>query len=297
MQVEDSIREGNLGGALSQAQREVRNNPKEPKHRVLLFQILSLMGQWEPAANELKELGTISPNLMPMVHTYFTALEYEAFRADVFAGKKTPVVFGRPEPWVALLIQALRLVIEKKFEEAKTLRDQAFEAAPAISGAINDEPFTWIADADSRLGPMFEVMLTRGYYWIPFSKIRSIELDKPTDLRDLVWLPATLTFTNGGKTVALIPTRYPGSEVSADNKARLARLTNWVERPGETFLGLGQRMLTTDKGDYPLLDVRGLALDSPDEPDETSAAQAAPADAETAKPAEASETGPGGSST
>src|SRR5262249_47719941 len=145
---------------------------------------------------------------------------------------------GQPDPWVAMLIEALRLLTKKQFEQAKALRAQALEIAPAIAGTINGEAFAWIADADSRLGPVLEVILTKGYYWVPFSKIRKIEIEAPTDLRDLAWTPATLTFTNGGQTVSLLPVRYPGSEVSVNNKIRLARFTEWSERPGETFVGL-----------------------------------------------------------
>lgn len=266
MAVVDIIRDGNLTSALSQAQRDVRLSPTEVNPRVLLFQLQALMGQWDSAIDELKELGKLNPGLMATVQSYFSALEAEKFREDVFSGKQTPVVLGEPAPWVAWLIEALRLFTKKRFDEAKALREQALEAAPAIAGTINGEPFAWIADADSRLGPVLEVILTKGYIWMPFAKLRKIEVEPPTDLRDLAWTPATLTFTNGGKTVAFLPVRYPGSEVSVNNKIRLARLTEWTERPGETFVGLGQRLLTTDKGEYPLLDVRQITLESPDEP-------------------------------
>ncbi len=274
MQVEQSIREANLSSALSQAQREVRSDPKEPKHRLLLFQLLALTGQWDAATNELKALAQLSPASIATVQTYLTTLEYEAQRGEVFAGKKSPVVLGKPQPWVGSLVEALRLVAKKRFEEAKGLREQAFEGAPAIAGTLNGEPFEWVADADSRLGPVLEVILNRGYYWVPFARIRKLVVDKPTDLRDLAWVPVTITFTNGGNAVAFVPTRYPGSEFSPNNKIRLARLTEWTERPGETFLGSGQRILTTDKGEYPLLDVRELTLESPDEPDEVVSSEA-----------------------
>ena len=40
-------------------------------------------------------------------------------------------------------------------------------------------------------------------------------------------MPAQLQFENGGESVALIPTRYPGSEASADGPVALARKTTW----------------------------------------------------------------------
>jgi len=88
-----------------------------------------------------------------------------------------------------------------------------------------------------------------------------VRVEKPVDLRDVAWTPAHLTLANGGETVALIPTRYPGSESAPDSKLVMARATEWVERPGSTYLGLGQRLLATDQGEFPLMDVRTIQLD------------------------------------
>ena len=44
---------------------------------------------------------------LPMVQTYREAIACETLRMQVFAGQKVPVLFGEPETWVALLIEAL----------------------------------------------------------------------------------------------------------------------------------------------------------------------------------------------
>ena len=59
----------------------------------------------------------------------------------------------------------------------------------------------------------------------------------------------------------MIPTRYPGSERSADGAVRLARRTEWIEQGPDTYHGLGQRMFATDGGDLPLLETRAVRLD------------------------------------
>ena len=60
-----------------------------------------------------------------------------------------------------------------------------------------------------------------------------------------------LTCANGGETVALIPTRYPGLGGSRRiRRCAMARRTEWTERPGGAFVGLGQRMLATDAGEH-----------------------------------------------
>jgi type VI secretion system protein ImpE len=46
----------------------------------------------------------------------------------------------------------------------------------------------------------------------------------------------------------------------------MARKTDWKERKDGTASGIGQRMLTTDQGDYPILEVRSIEFDHTSEP-------------------------------
>jgi type VI secretion system protein ImpE len=240
---------------------------------------------------QLKVAADLDPKAIPMRETYKEALACEVLRGEVFAGRRTPLLFGKPAEWMATLVQALQLMASGKFEEAAALRDRAFEDAPATSGrAIMsmeiglpsgtergtgaaaaqgappiEQPFAWIADADPRLGPVLEAIINAKYYWIPFSRLREIRIEKPVDLRDVAWMPAQLMFANGGETVALIPTRYPGSEAAPAHALVMARGTEWIEHPAQTFLGLGQRLLATDQGELGLMDVRLIKLDSVDD--------------------------------
>jgi len=72
---------------------------------------------------------------------------------------------------------------------------------------------------------------------VPFERLRSIRLEAPADLRDVVWMPAKLGLTNGGEASALIPTRYPGSESDRNGLIRLSRKTEWDEVVPDTFHG------------------------------------------------------------
>ena len=96
---------------------------------------------------------------------------------------------------------------------------------------------------------MLEAVINGRYYWVPFSRLTKIEIEPPEDLRDMVWMPAHLQFENGGESVALIPTRYPGSETAEDGLIALARKTVWEEIAPDTHRGLGQRILATDTDD------------------------------------------------
>lgn len=269
--VDEHVRQGNLEEALATVEASIRKAPAESKHRVLLFQILSLMGKWDRAMTQLKVLGDMDSKVLPMVQTYQTALLCEQLRAGVFAGKRTPLLFGEPQQWAALLVEALIVAGQGHEEQSDALHAQAFEQAPTSSGKIDGQPFAWLADADVRLGPVLEAIVDGKYYWIPFTNLQAITVEKPSDLRDLAWIPAYLTLANGGQVVSLIPTRYPGSETSSDPAIRMARKTDWKDRKDGAASGLGQRMLTTDQGDYPILEVRSIEFDHPSEPVATTA--------------------------
>jgi len=254
------LAERSLQPVLTKVQDQVRREPANSKHRIFLFQLLAIMGQWERALTQLNVLEEMDASSLPMVQTYREALRCEMLRAEVFAGRRSPLIFGDPEPWVALLLEALRLTAEGHYQQAAPIREQAFETAPASSGMIDNQPFTWIADADSRLGPVLEAIVNGRYFWIPFQRISSIKLEAPADLRDLVWMPALFTWRNGGEAVGLIPARYPGSQTSPDPSLQLSHKTEWIEQEEDVYIGMGQRMLASDEGEYPLLDVRLLRL-------------------------------------
>ena len=242
--------------------RMIQKQPQRSDLRIFLFQIYCVQGEWIKAATQLDVLLELDPSSKPMVETYREALKCEALRREVFDGKRSPLVLGAPQDWLAMMIEALRVDAEGRPDAAAELRARALEAAPATSGKLDDTPFAWLADADSRLGPVVEAILNGKYYWVPVSRLLRIEIEKPADLRDFVWAPATLTLENGAASVALIPTRYPGTERESEPALRLARATDWREQPGGAWHGVGQRMLTTDQAEVALLDVRVVALDT-----------------------------------
>lgn len=254
------VKDGKLDEALAALTEQVRAKPADAKLRVFLFQLLCVRGEWERAMTQLNVAADMDAETILMAEVCRPALNCEALRAEVFAGHRAPVPFGEPEDWVVWLIQATQLIAQGELAAAAELRDRAFNAAPATDGSLDGQPFAWIADADTRLGPILEAVVEGRYYWVPFSNIRQVLLEEPADLRDAVWMPAQFVWANGGASVGLIPTRYAGSEAADDPAVQLARRTAWEEKDGGHYIGLGQRMLCTDQGEYPLMDVRAITL-------------------------------------
>ncbi len=254
-----------IQAALSNAQAAVRKEPARAQHRVYLFQLLVLTGQWERALNQLNVLADLDASTLPMVHTYRQAIQTEGLRQAVFKGERMPLIFGEPAHWIALLLEALRLTAQGHYDEAKRVRSEAFDLATATSGRV-EQPipsvFTWIADADERLGPMLEAIVDGKYYWVPFNCVRRLLIEPPQDLRDLVWMPVHFGWSNGGESVGLMPSRYPASEASDDDRIVRASLTRWVALADGLYVGEGQRLLVTDTAEYPLMDLREIIFDT-----------------------------------
>jgi len=272
-QAHELVAAGRPKEALTALQGQVRSHPSDPKLRVFLFQLLCTLGQWERAAAQLEVCAQLDASTLAMVNTYREALRCERMRDAVFAGRHTPVLMGEPQDWMMKLVAALKLQADGDSDGAARLREQAFEEAPATPGTAvsaedsteGDEPpagtaFDWIADADSRLGPVLEVVVNGRYAWLPFNALRRVRIEPPEDLRDLVWAPAQMELVNGGEMVALIPTRYAPFEADDDEALLMSRGTDWLDLGHGQYAGRGHRVLTTSAAERPLLQWRELRL-------------------------------------
>jgi len=264
MTATDLARAGRLSESLSLLQEEIRAHPGEEKLRLFLFQLLVVMGKWDRALTQLQVLAGMSSDAAMLARIFEPVIRCEVLRGDIFAGQRTPLIFGQPEEWMVWLVKANELMAKGQAAAAADLRGRAFEAAPVTPGTINEKPFEWIADADPRLGPLLEVILEGKYYWVPFQRIRRMHVEKPTDLRDFVWIPAQFVWANGGEASGHIPTRYVHTEKSSDDALRLARKTEWAESSSGVTTGLGQRILATDSDEIPLLECGVIDLQVPE---------------------------------
>ncbi|MDQ6684700.1 MAG: virulence protein SciE type [Pseudomonadota bacterium] len=251
---------GDPKAALAALQTQVRERPADAKLRVFLFQLLCVEGQWQRALTQLQLCGELDAGTLAMVNTYREAIKCEAVREAVFAGTTTPLVLGEPQAWVATLVEALQADARGEPALAARLRDDAFAAAPPTAGSLDGTAFEWIADADSRLGPVLEAVVNGRYAWLPFASLRKLTIEAPEDLRDLVWCPAHLEFGNGGDSVALLPSRYPGTVVDPVGELHLSRRTEWLEIAPGQYRGLGQRVLATSAAEVGLLEAREVVL-------------------------------------
>lgn len=246
---------------------QIRQAPASAPLRIYYFQLLCVQGEWQKALEQLQLCAQLDPQSEPMARAYREAIRCEVLRAEVFAGKKKPFLMGEPAQWLACLIDALA----HEGAAAEDLRARALDEAPVTAGHVGEHGFEWLADSDTRLGPVCELLANGSYYWLPFDAIAQIGFEPVQDLRDLVWLPCEVTLRHGGTLQGFMPTRYP--LVPGDDDAiRMSRRTQWsalggvssnpagLAEPSGHVAGHGQRTWVTDTEDFPMLQVRKLAL-------------------------------------
>lgn len=262
MNVQELLKASKFSEALAAQKKQVQANPAAAKERYLLSVLFAFNGEWERSSTQLSVATQADDKNYGLIGKIFqTLLKIEAQRRAVFSGESSPLVFGKPKDWIIQLIQALKADSQQDYESASKLRQEALSKADAISGKIDGQDFEWLADTDERLGPVLEAIVDGKYYWVPFCYVRSLSIAKPTQLSDYLWTPARVTWQNGGQTEAYIPSRYIDSEKQDDEQIKLARKSNWEKAESSCEKGLGQKVLFSNKEDFPLLDIRSLVFE------------------------------------
>ena len=219
---------GQLNEALKALAVEVRDNPTDRQRRTFLFELLCFAGEFDRAEKHLHLLAQGGGQAEMGAVLFFSALHAERTRLQKFNEGELPTL------------------------------------APArlFSGTLNGEPFESLVDADPRIGPRLDIFAAGSYMWLPFEHIVSIELQTPTKLRDLLWIPALVrtgpSFKDKELGEVLIPVLYPKSFADENDNVRLGRETHWHEVEGGEPIPVGQKMFLVDGEEFPLLEVRNI---------------------------------------
>ena len=104
---EAAVRAGNPQQALVALTAAVKASPAKPALRIFLAQLLCVTGAWERAHTQLNVVADMDATTGPMREMVGHALRCELLRAAVFEGKRSPMVFGQPDEWLAMLIESM----------------------------------------------------------------------------------------------------------------------------------------------------------------------------------------------
>jgi type VI secretion system protein ImpE len=243
-----------LDARLDDVQGMVRREPAVSGHRWTLFQLLCVAQQWERAIQQLQVFAQLSPQQVQAAQAYRDLIRAERSRAKVMSGLAQPGYVIDPPLWATKLAEALRLTGAGQSDAADAMREAALDQAPMVSGQGGDHSFEWIADSDSRLGPVCEVITAGRYRWLPFSDIAAWEIGRPETLVDLVWTPCLLTLRDGTKARGFMPARFPVIRDAVHDSAtldalRLGNTTVWTDVGRTGVIAQGRKTWATSAGD------------------------------------------------
>jgi type VI secretion system protein ImpE len=252
-----SIPSRSLEAEITAIQEKIRSEPTDPKWRMGLFQRYCQTGLWQKALAQLQAYTRMFPGSEAFAYAYQVALQQEQIRERVFRGELDLRLPNDAQEWLRVLASTLKQGATTELLTAIDLREQALQIAPASPGTLDDQPFEWIADADSRLGPVCEAIFNDQYQWIPYNQIEAIRVAAPSSVCDLVWLSADIKLWRQESVPALIPARYPLVDALTDTYLR-STLTTWENQGHDIWVGRGVRILVTDNEEKSLLDVRRI---------------------------------------
>jgi type VI secretion system protein ImpE len=221
-------RSGELREAIKALGEELRKTPLDAKRRTFLFELLCFAGEYDRAEKQLDVLAGQSPKDAPGMMLYRSAIYAERTRQGMFASGQTPAVAD----------------------------------AAAVGGSWNGKAFAEMSDADPRIGPNLEVFIAGSYTWIPMHYLRGLEVEPPTNLRDLIWararVEASPEFRLQELGEVLLPVLSPLSSGHADSVVQLGRETAWEDDAVHGQIPYGAKMMVIDGVDVPLLELRSV---------------------------------------
>jgi type VI secretion system protein ImpE len=230
------FRAGRLDEAIEAAGAELRMQPLDARLRTFLFELLCFAGDFDRAEKQLAFLG--------------------AQNSAADAG--------------AMLLKGLL--------QAHRTRENTFTGTPPLaeeeeyrgSLMINGTEFNGCTDEDPRIGASLEAYQGMSYHRIPFREVERVTIAAPTNLRDLLWIPATIalkqsTSTADSEIFAHLPALAPQSSRHADSAVRLGRISVVETDQHGALLPFGTKLLICGSEEVSLLDVRSLVFSSNEE--------------------------------
>jgi len=252
---------GDIRGAREALINQVRSEPGSVPVRMFLFQLFSLTGEWKRAKSQLDTLAKLDPEMQMLSVAYSQCIAAEMDRERVFAGEADMPILSRAS-WGPELSETLKGFFNKVDGAANKLLELQ-NNVPDCKGIANDDmAFDWISNADPRIGPATEAIISGRYGLVPFADLETLEIHKPVDLRDTIWVQAEFGLRKGAKVSGFIPMRYPGSHASEDSAVVMGRTTVWEENNGlETAMG-HNLLAMSDGEDHSLLSFEKIKFET-----------------------------------
>lgn len=258
MDAKDLYREGKLTEAVARQNEAVRSKPSDVRERSFLGELLCLAGNLERADAQFETIEKLEPKSGPTVALYRQLIRAEKTRQEVHKDGRVPDFLGDPPEHVRLRLEASVALRAGDAAEAARLAGRAEEARPSVAGRCDGAAFDDFRDLDDLLGGTLEVLTSTGrLLWIPVERVVSIECDAPAQPLDLLWRPALMEVRDGPDGKVFLPAVYVCEE-GLDDRARLARSTDWIDAGGDLVRGVGLRTFLVGEEARTLLELGRL---------------------------------------
>lgn len=263
MKAKDLLESNQLSAAVAELTQDVKAHPTDTHLRTFLFELLCFQGEYQRAANQLDVIGLKNEKAGVGIEVYRSLLRAEVTRRRVFEGEAGPTFLLDPPQHVRYQLDGIACLRQGRAGDAKELFAKAASLRPRCVGLVNGQAFSSLRDSDDRVSAVLEVCVRDTYAWIPFEQVRTLKVDPPKQLRDLLWAPVSIEIDNGQGGEAFVPVLYAGSEKDDNEQVRLGRLTEWINLGEGIAGGVGQRTFVIDDGERSLLEIRDLEIRHP----------------------------------
>ena len=255
---------GQLEAAIQAVSQDVKSRPSEMQPRTFLFELLCFAGDFDRAERQLDVIGHQSAQAELGVQVYRNNVRAERDRLRLFSDGFTPHFLAEPPAYVDVLLSAINMLREEKYDAARSLLDQAEEERPALTGLLNGQQFLDFRDCDDLIGSVLELIVHDKYTWLPFEQIKRMEISAPKQLRDLMWAPGRVEGIDGTVGEVFIPSLYVRSSEHPNDQVKLGRMTDWTQVNESLHLPSGLRLFMVDGNDEVMFEARSVEFDLAD---------------------------------
>ncbi len=259
MDIKELIQNCQLAEARVQVVEGLKKNPADMGLRTTLMQILCFLGEWDKAEKHLNTLLSQDEAIKGGVQQYKTLLQAEKEREQVTKFTKPPIFLPKSSASATKCLQARDLFVAGDQTGAMVALEQLQQELAQLSGTINGEPFNGFENVDSFLGGFLEAVVYDQYVWIPFTAIREVIMEPPTNLCDLFWISANITTWDDLSINAFLPVIYPGN-TDQDGQVQMGRVTKWKVVEESFLTGAGQHLFACGGVDRGILEIRELVF-------------------------------------
>lgn len=260
MTATELFKQGQLQQAIDAQIAEVKATPADHGKRLFLFELAAFAGDLDRARRQIDAVQYEEKDRDVAVASYRKLLDSEEKRRRLFRDGLQPRFLTEPPEHVKLRLEAVNRLREDRQAEAAELLNRANEGAGELKGTLNGKAFEGIRDTDDLFGTVLEVIAHGEYFWLPLEQLDTLASNAPVYPRDLLWLPARVVMKEGEQGEVFLPTLYPGSHESPDEKIKLGHSTDWKQAEGGPVLGVGARTFLVGDEAPGLLQWRELQL-------------------------------------